>query len=385
MLKSDFSSGNKIYKSINQGKTWELISTYQFDNSDRSEIGFILNQKKFYLATSDRYLAHTNDGGKNYRVLDIGNKSIFGIIMFDTTRGILISQPSLITFDNWETINEFDYQYIVKIQKIDNLNCIFIKNTIVDKENQFYLEIWRYNIEGKNASKLFNLGDYMFPMKMEIINKTIFIAGLEFNTLSGGASKNVIYKSPDLGKHWRKVNDVYYHSFNIPYLLDTADLLKSQALGGFQDITFKNDSVGIAVGQFGKTVYTYDGGESWIYEEKRPEYFRRSPPVLKVKYAGDTPLIAMHFFGIYRLKKDNLLSIDKIDISDVQIRGKKLYMSIDIANDYQLIIRDPACKVYISSKLEKENDLSRLNEGRYFISIYQKGRVIKTIGIILND
>ena len=363
---------NYLYTSKDGGKTWNFkwkSPTYEENPteyySSASDFCVTDSMNMFFCTYDSGYILKSTDGGNSFKLIKLGVPELIrNMSMYNEKIGIAImGRYYFITKDGWETFDGFDkipLSYYSSPRFINDSILQFIFN----RDGNHLTEL---NINSLEYTQKFiyndpSLSDYTF-----LTENTIIAVGYNY-TGEGDEAKDRILKSTDKGETWR-------------IILDTLVTPRFP----LQSVAFKDSLVGIVVGQFGKILYTYDGGESWIYEENRPEYFRRSPPVLKVKYAGDTPLIAMHFFGIYRLKKDNLLSIDKIDISDVQIRGKKLYMSIDIANDYQLIICDPACKVYISSKLEKENDLSRLNEGRYFISIYQKGRVIKTIGIILND
>lgn len=79
---------------------------------------------------------------------------------------------------------------------------------------------------------------------------------------------------------------------------------------GLQSVAFKDNLTGIAVGQFGKIVYTYDGGESWTYESELPYKLGgvRTPPVMKIRYAGEKAIITEFSGSFHRLKEDNLAS-----------------------------------------------------------------------------
>jgi len=100
---------------------------------------------------------------------------------------------------------------------------------------------------------------------------------------------------------------------------------------GLQSIAFKDNMTGIAVGQFGKIVYTYDGGESWIYESKLHDSIYQ-PPTMKVRYAGSVPIIANFDGEIYRMVEDNLApkSEDTLTISGRVWEGEKGQLGIPI-------------------------------------------------------
>ena len=292
-----------ILKSANQGRTWDSISSFIFKESRWAEYGCFLSENEFYVFADRKYIFNTKDGGKSYDTLVLDDKVFFGMIMFNSKKGIVGSYPSVLTYDNWKTYEEInEFKHIVRIAKIDSSDCMMIVNTLPDAVNHIYLEAWIYDIDKRQGTKLSNIGEYLWPLKCEVIGSNIFLIGIEMNNY-GGATNNIIYKSSDLGKHWRKVHDVYYHSYIIPYI-ENDDLYASKN-SGFCDISFKNDSVGVVVGAYGAILYTYDAGETWYYEKDYPRELDVETR-MRVEFCGDTPVISGSDKYLYRLKEDNL-------------------------------------------------------------------------------
>lgn len=291
-----------ILKSTNQGRTWDSISSFIFKESRWAEHGCFLSENEFYIAADRKYIFNTKDGGKSYDTIIIGNKDFYSLIMLNSNKGIMRSYPSVLTYDNWKTYEEVDdFFKIMQMTKIDSSNCLIIINTLGNVVDQLYLEAWIYNIDKKQGTKLSNIGGYIFPFKVEIVGNNVFLIGIEVNSY-GSAGNNIIYKSSDLGKNWRKVHDVYYHSYIIPYIED--DDLYAASSSGVWDISFKNDSAGVAVGKYKTILYTYDAGETWYYEKNSP--IELEVPTMHVEFCDDTPVISGSDKYLFRLKEDNL-------------------------------------------------------------------------------
>jgi hypothetical protein len=113
-----------------------------------------------------------------------------------------------------------------------------------------------------------------------------------------------------MGRTWKVVLDFH------------PDKLGIQCMGSFglQNIAFKDSLTGIAVGQFSKIIYTYDGGRTWIYES---DYHERScppysgPAVMDVEYFKGMPLATGLEGDVYYMTEDNLAPKpeDTLDIS----------------------------------------------------------------------
>jgi len=160
----------------------------------------------------------------------------------------------------------------------------------------------------------------------------IFICGSS-NSMSGGSCHDAIFKSSDGGKTWRRVLDFRSDrsKFNKQYFPPF----------GLQSIAFKDSLTGLAVGQFGKIVYTYDGGESWIYENKLHDSLGQ-PNTMKVRYAGSVPIIATYHGQIFRMIEDNLApkAEDTITISGRVWEGTKGQPGIPIELGFRITMTD---------------------------------------------
>lgn len=367
-----YSRSIELYTSNDGGKNWSFkwkSPPYEENklNHYTSASDFcVVDSMNMFFSTYDRgFILKSSDGGNSFNLVKLGIPELIrNLAMYDEKIGIAImGRYYFITKDGWETFESLDKVPLAIYRKPRFINDSILQ-FVYNVYGAFLTEL---NINTLEFTEKFIYNDPSLSDFQFITENTIIAIGYN-HTGEGDETKDRILKSTDKGETWRLILDT---------LVRPAFPLQS--------VAFKDSLVGIAVGQFGKILYTYDGGESWIYEENRPEYFRRSPPVLKVVYAGDTPLIAMHFFGIYRLKKDNLLSVNDIEIIDFQIINKKLYIQGNNFFDMKITICDPLGKVIISKKLEHENDLSNLNPGKYFISIYNNNEIIRSVGVVINE
>ncbi len=300
------STGNKIYKTTNQGETWDEIASLVIDNGRRSEGVSFVNENDFYLTASPKFLAISKNGGIDFKVIEIESPySFLYKMIMKGNNGIIVSFPySVFTDDDWSSNYHIELGFISDFDFIDSNKVLILTNTEDDKINHIYMELYLYNFETQEIIHISEIGGYIFPWKMELVGNNIFIVGQAMNSLSGGSSNNVIYKSSDLGKSWRRVHDIYFDINLIPYL---EDITESKVLG-ILDVSFKNDSVGIAVGRSGMIMHTYDAGETWFYEyeENIPEEIRNKSATMKCEFIGETPIISGHTKYLYRLKEDNL-------------------------------------------------------------------------------
>jgi hypothetical protein len=123
---------------------------------------------------------------------------------------------------------------------------------------------------------------------------------------------------------------------------------------GLQQIAFKDSLTGIAVGQAGKILYTYDGGESWIYESEIPESIAGTATML-VRYAGTEPIIATFSGRFHRLLEDNIAPKpeDTLSISGrVWLEGSGQSGVSIFLNDYRVTMTD-ADGYYKFTRLKK--------------------------------
>ena len=167
---------------------------------------------------------------------------------------------------------------------------------------------------------------------------------------------DAIYKSKDCGKSWRRVLDLYNQN-KIDHLAPNPF--------GLQKIAFKDSLNGVAVGQFGTIIYTYDGGESWIYEKDLPLNIKEhTPATMIVRYAGSVPIIATINGDFYRMIEDNLApkAEDIYSISGRIWEGTKGQPGIPVALGYRITMTDE--NGYYS--------FTRLAKGSYIVKALNK-------------
>jgi len=262
--------------------------------------------------------------------------------MYDTEIGVITNAYIvldtffiLVTNDRWKTYRKFHKQddstrlsyYYPQFKNDSIVNCIVGNSR--GRKGSYFCE---FNIITFDY-KLYWIGIDIGLWDMSIIeNKHIFLCG-ESDFLSGGSSNDGIFKSSDGGKTWRRVLDFRSDrsKFNKQYFPPF----------GLQSIAFKDSLTGLAVGQFGKIVYTYDGGESWIYENKLHDSLGQ-PNTMKVRYAGSVPIIATYHGQIFRMIEDNLAPKpeDTITISGRVWEGTKGQPGIPIELGFRITMTD---------------------------------------------
>jgi hypothetical protein len=241
----------------------------------------------------------------------------------------------LITRDGWNSYEKFD---------IDTTNTYIYSNPFFINDSILYCVVQKYYY-GTFVLKLnINTKEYEFYFIDKIrgyleflcvVNENLLFVCGKSNTISGGSGHDAIYKSTDGGNNWRRVLDLYsssnkFNNHDIPEF-------------GLQSIAFKDSLSGIAVGQFGKILYTYDGGESWIYESKLPvEISEKTPPTMLVRYAGSIPIIADFTAFFHRMTEDNLAPKpeDTLSISGRVWEGGKGQPNIPVVMGYRVTMTD---------------------------------------------
>lgn len=302
-----------IYNSTNQGKTWKLIyaTNIYIDDYGMS----CPDSNSFFLNFSKGTIFKSVNNGKDVEKIYLDTNHIYQIKhlkMQNRDIGVACNLSLLVTKDGWKTYNYENYW-----QKNDSISFTF---SLPQFKNDSIINCIVGNSRGIQGTFFceFNINTYEYEMyrvgtgigtdDMFIIdNKYVYTCGRS-DRMSGGSCHDAIFKSSDSGRTWRRVLDLYSD--------DTKFLNLDFHPFGLQSIAFKDSMSGIAVGQFGKIVYTYDGGESWIYESKLHDSIYQ-PPTMKVRYAGSVPIIANFDGEIYRMVEDNLAPKpeDKITIS----------------------------------------------------------------------
>jgi len=345
-----------LFASNNQGKTWELRYTNNsstiYDMSCPDSLHIFLSFRKGLIMKS-------SDGGKSFEDINLDTKDIYevhNINMRNKLIGCVSYTNILITHDGWKSYEKFkidtNHTYIYSNPVFINdsiLTTTITENKILPSINLLELNLNTFNYKISSIDLNYcNIADLC------VVNENLLFACGKSNTLNGGSGHDAIYKSADGGKNWRRVLDMYYYN-----KLDT----NSRNPFGLQQIAFKDSLAGIAVGQFGKIVYTYDGGESWIYESEIPESIDGTATML-VRYAGTQPIIGTFSGNFYRLLEDNIAPKpeDTLSISGRVWEGDKGQSGILIALGYRVMMTDS----------EGYYRFTRLKKGSYTVKVLSK-------------
>lgn len=339
-----FSTGSNfkyIYNSSNQGKTWKLIyaTNLYIDDANMK----CIDSNNIFLGFKGGFMYYLKNDIKIIDTINIDLlKSYEDFSMYDTEIGIITNAyivPDtfflLVTNNRWKTYKKFHKQddstrfsyYYPHFKNDSIINCIVVNAR--GNRGSFYCE---FNINSYKY-ELYKIRTGAGTDDLFIIDENhIFICGSS-NSMSGGSCHDAIFKSSDGGKTWRRVLDFRSDrsKFNKQYFPPF----------GLQSIAFKDSLTGLAVGQFGKIVYTYDGGESWIYENKLHDSLGQ-PNTMKVRYAGSVPIIATYHGQIFRMIEDNLApkAEDTITISGRVWEGTKGQPGIPIELGFRITMTD---------------------------------------------
>jgi photosystem II stability/assembly factor-like uncharacterized protein len=342
-------TSKKIYRSTDKGKSWELINSLKIIGNSFEDMS-CPDSTNIFLTFFDGSIYYSNDGGTNFESLKLdGINYIRNIAMYNKDIGVA-SGGYYITHDGWETyynyyeqlLNEnenMSYTLLYPILKNDSI--LYSIARIFDKSNPSISGFTNHTLLQLNIKTLeykFHYIGHLSGIRDFYIfdDNNMYVCGSS-NTISGGSTNDAIYKSTDAGKTWRRVLDLYYY-----YNVDDS----GGNPFGLQSIAFKDSLTGIAVGQFGKILYTYDAGESWTYESDLPPKLgggESNPPTMLVRYAGSTPIIAAFNGSFHRLVEDNLAPKpdDTLSISGKVWDGNKGQSGIPIAlNTYRITMTD---------------------------------------------
>ena len=292
-------SPNWLYKSKNQGKNWDLIFEYSKSGVESANDICVVDSNIVYIVFEKGNIFKSIDGGQTFeqKLID-GIEQMWNITMLNEQTGIIAYTRFYVTRDSWET-----YKRIDDLPAGTFVNPQFINDSTVvmgyldARANKRYflkININTLKFELHLIDKPFTINDFCYYS-----DSLMFVCG-KSNNISGGSGHDAIYKSTNGGINWRRVLDLYTDDTKFNHRMNPF---------GLQSIAFKDSLTGIAVGQFGKIVYTYDGGESWQYESKLPPKLgggESNPPTMIVRYAGSIPIIAAFNGYIHRFKEDNL-------------------------------------------------------------------------------
>ena len=297
---------NFLFQSKDKGKTWKLVNDLtKYNVSSVRDI--VVFDSIIYVSFGKGVILKSNNYAETFEKIELEyKKTIDDLIMFDVDVGFAnMPLDKYTTLNGWESSTKITFPFYLnmtnpkryKDYKIYSIIFNFGDEIFSDPVYQFAkIDVLNETIETKDIYRM----DYN---DLEILNDSVFYLCGNKDDIRGGSGHDAIFKTTDAGKTWRTILDLYADWNKIPNIHN----LKKPSPFGLQDIAFKNDSVGIAVGQFGKILYTYDGGESWFYEQKLPgEIDSLSPPTMLITYAGDQAILGTYNGQVYTLKEDNL-------------------------------------------------------------------------------
>lgn len=302
---------NYLFKSSDNGNNWILINDLTKYNVEASRDIEVFDSL-IYISFGNGIILKSNDYGESFEKIELEyKKTIDDLIMFDEKIGFAnMPLDKYSTLNGWKTSKKMSFPFYLNLKSPKKHKDKLIYSIIFNFGDEIFsdpvyqfakIDIANETIDSKDIFR-------MTYNDLEILNDSVFYLCGKKNGITGGSGHDAVFKSTDSGKTWRTILDLYSYNTKIP----------NQHPFGLQDIAFKNDSVGIAVGQFGKIVYTYDGGESWIYELNLPKIIDSlSPPTMLVTYAGDRAIIGDFTGAIHTLEVDNLApkTEDKLTIS----------------------------------------------------------------------
>jgi hypothetical protein len=326
-------NGN-IYKSSDQGKTWDSI--YELKQIPQ-DISYPTRNINFNLYYEDCYCGEwfytnkiekiSNDFKKTETVLVKDTSSIgyllYGIFMLDTLNGLSENQDYIeykdkknykvgptyfeVSHDGWKTrykrVIPEKFEGVFPFYSLDSANLLcgymgpkkifvngdsIVRGGIITKYN-FYKDEWELLHEFPGHSIDYE-GPFTYgPLNKQMLNDSVgygmHARSKSFSVDDNGKYFDVIFKTTDGGRNWSK-------------LMDT---LREGNSWDIQDISFYDEKNGIVVGRFGKILMTNDGGKTWI-EENREEFKRlKTTFVMFIDWAGQFPIIGTRLDGdIYR-------------------------------------------------------------------------------------
>lgn len=383
----NYSDKIKLYKSTNQGESWDLIwETLGLIDQANKKYDPIIYQmrdmeitqnKTIYIASSgDSFLLKSIDDCKTFDTIDFKNDyRLDDITMYNDSIGIAKNGNSLyITKNAWNQYEELKINPAgIYFDPFFINDSIFITGCSVQDNIDVANGCLIYNIKSKIFeinTKDFNYEEYSMVSTIKDKSNQYYLVGQK-RTGIGQRSRDIIYRSNDDCVSWNKIHDEEF-----------------EPAFGLQDIAFKNEKVGLAVGQFGKILYTYDGGDSWIYENKLHDtILEKEPPVMHVEYSGEVAILATYSGHFFRMVFDpnDISKVDE-DYEDIRLRIEDKYLKFYSKNDLhncKISVRDLNGKELIRTNFLESIPLNDLSNSVYLISVINNGKVIYNNKFIL--
>jgi Secretion system C-terminal sorting domain len=283
--------GPQLFKSTDQGMTWEMI--YSTDifidgsliNANELEV---IDENNIYITFTDNkaIIQKSTDGGYTFEDITLleGYHRYGQFRMYDLLIGyVLIGFDAFVTFDGWETSIKLEDPMFQ-----DN----YIRPVFLDSNNILILPISldgdrlvKYNIRTNEYEVLFTFESEVsaystYIDKLEYVNDELafLVGGKRINV--GSQYRDIIYKTDGSLYNWKKVVDE-----------------EVTPKFGLNDISFYDEYNGVATGNGGKILITKDKGETWEYEIPKEELYIGKdtiygPNYMEIEWIGKTP-----FFG----------------------------------------------------------------------------------------
>ena len=304
------SSFAMIYRTTDGGWSWNKIHDEYYD-SDVDTVDYPDPQMAFdiayphkdtiYISYEDTKIKKTTDMCQTFDTVQLKDAGFLrNIYMADSYNGITgYFKYVWVTNDGWKSWKEIEIPLNKKgkstgdIWMHDKNNFGFIWN---DADLFFYYTL---TIDGGN-----NWHTFKFPKLIEkkqancrniyFVNDSLgYIVG-NIKRNIGDTKKDIIFKTTNGGYSWELIYNEEYEK------------KENNWNWGLQNVAFKDSLNGVAVGQFGKILYTSDGGSSW-HQDSLVYPGTNSPvnlgaPTMSVTFAGDNPLVTTFAAGIWQGK-----------------------------------------------------------------------------------
>ncbi|MFC2130887.1 hypothetical protein ACFLSQ_05590 [Bacteroidota bacterium] len=407
---TQYTEFTRLYKSEDQGKSWNII--YQSDPFNETgewlinaEIGISPHPDYYFMSMWDyTVMKKSIDGGKTFERIQLDTmdgkykRKIRAFTMYNENIGFAISGDwYFITHDGWSNF--------IKLPKINydgNSTPVFLNDSIVvmiyETVDTLGMLLKKYNINTFEWSPIFHFPGLTDTSRAHEIFKLFFVNDSlgwgcgEQNTGVGDNSIDLIYRTTDGGYNWElQLKKLQYPSY------------------GLQDIAFFDAKNGVSVGQGGKIWTTKDSGNTWILNDLPEEM--STPLTMDVAWAGQHPLTGTFAMGggLFRYEGDffdftpdtteDTTSVRKeardilgdIDIR-VQQHHSRLYVSLEDEHfrKYSLQIFDIMGNILLEQEMNSgigtlymPVDISALTNGAYLYMISTGGVVAKTGKVIL--
>ncbi|MFH1051644.1 MAG: T9SS type A sorting domain-containing protein [bacterium] len=318
-----------LYKSIDQGNTWQLIYEDSIRRNPSVEEG-VSPHANYYFIIDDTYaiIKKSSDGGLNFKEIQLepGYYHIYHFSMYDTSYGFITSRYNFYTTTNgWETFERHPKLHTNQTY----YSPIFLDTNTV---GMIYSSPWangmglgvsyiKYYIDEDIWDTVSYFGkkpgvgvDYIYGIYF--VNDTLgFACGRQSDTsLPNSNYFDLLYRTTNGGNNWYVIHKVYVYP----------------QIGFINNIAFADENNGIAVGFYGKIAMTNDGGDTWVYEPT-PNAMDNARKML-VCWAGRTPLIGTWDAGIFRYEGDFFKF--PVGVVDREITNYELRITPNPAREY---------------------------------------------------